>query len=604
MDAHYQLDRDLLNLTSSNVNDIVVHLSYTVYLEKEKLMYRFVDTLVTRIPIRVQSIDSYATLIHFFAVKSTKFTFKEKFKSYLLDKIFEKPYIDFIYNKIPLFATLRQCIKLKVFANEEIRTRALEDFSFTSQYSLLKALFFLPEIESQQCNDILSNFVSIAFKRSNLGINAQFLESHIQNLTENNYSLLLECIHSGSFYNDIANSIKNDDINQLIHLTNITEFDINGRVQDNLFEHGLLCHSNPTYISYSCFYGSLKCFKFLLLNNADMNITDDQNGFCPEHYAIMGGNAEIIRIVNQRRFDTRCTLQLAVLFYREDVFEWLLNTRKISVKNDDENFGNVVHMCSISNNFRALQHCITLGAEINDQGLDSLTPLQLAICFNSKECIQLLLNTKTINLNTINKKQHTALHVASMTGNCFAIKKMRKKECNPNISDANNWTALHFAISTNNYKCVKALLKFSDIDLSKKTIIGETPMLLAMHYGNKEIIDLFVKLNVLDPNDKSNSGVSALHIAFSQGLTDIIKYFLSLQNCDVNIANSMGQTPIFECVSHGYVEGLKILMSRNDVDVMKKDIFGQTIFTIPKLVENEEIVSILKNYALEHKIKI
>ena len=47
-------------------------------------------------------------------------------------------------------------------------------------------------------------------------------------------------------------------------------------------------------LNYSAFYGSIKCFKFLLLNQCEI----DDNTF---YYAVCGGNNEIIKIVDQQK---------------------------------------------------------------------------------------------------------------------------------------------------------------------------------------------------------------------------------------------------------------------------------------------------------------
>lgn len=587
------LDRLLFDIDSSNLSMTLKQLNNSAYVNHESKIPDLVSSIFQKIILRVKKIDLYAIVINWFAVASPDYMFKDKFKKILLDKAFEQPYIGFIFHKIPVFAAIRRCIELKTFNKEEIRLRTLKDFGFNSKFSLLKALYFLPEIENPQCQDILSNFVSIAFNGSLLG--AKFLESKISNMVENDYKILLECIHKGTFYNEIAQSIKHDDINQLIHLTNNTEFDVNGKIQDNLFEHGLFCHGNPSLISYSCFYGSLRCFKFLLLNNADLNTCDEESGFYPEHYAIMGGDAEIIHIITQRRFESKYTLQCAALYFREDVFEWLLNTKKVSIDSKSDFLGTVLHISASVNNFHTLQHSLSLGNLINESGPDSMTPLMLAIALGSTESEMLLLCNEKIDVNKRNKFKQTALHVAAITGDNFIIKRMRKlSNADPNVSDTSGWTPLHYAVSNGFVKCVKALLKFNDIDLQAKTHIGETAMSIALQRGDMDVINIFMQLFAFDASDATNSGVSELHIACANGLTDIVKLFLN-SGCNVNIPNNMNQTPIFECVNHGHPDILKLLLKCKDIDIHQKDSFDQTIFTMPKIVKNEEVNQILQN---------
>lgn len=411
MDNDFALDKILLDLKDENVSDTLGRFAQTIYFTQKEKIPIICNKLVPRLPGRIKSLNAYAHFIHFLACGSQKYQYKSEFASELLDKVFMKPVLlDFIYRKIPIFAVLRMCIELGTFDIEDIKVRVLKNFQLRSRYSLIMALFFLPEIRDAQCQKFLANFLTANVQGTSLIGNSLFLELNMDNLVADDYALLKSFIKTGCQHNEFALCCKNDDMNRLQDLSMMSNFDLNMRISNNFFEHCFFCHANPPLISYAAAYGSIKCFKFLLLNNADLNICDDDN-FYPEHFAIVGGNVEIIHLIEQRRFDETNTLQIASLFYYDAVFEWLLNTRKINVLSAASTLYSVVHTCAIANNFHAMSLVLSLGADINARGNDTLTALMLAACFGSYDTVKILVTNSKINLSISNRHKQTALQI-------------------------------------------------------------------------------------------------------------------------------------------------------------------------------------------------
>ena len=84
--------------------------------------------------------------------------------------------------------------------------------------------------------------------------------------------------------------LKNDDIDGFISfLSNNPTIDIQDLQNDDYYE--AICeYSSIAPIDYCCLFGSLKCFKYLLLNNCETSdVTVD--------FSVQGGNQEIIAIL-------------------------------------------------------------------------------------------------------------------------------------------------------------------------------------------------------------------------------------------------------------------------------------------------------------------
>ncbi|KAK8837461.1 hypothetical protein M9Y10_036458 [Tritrichomonas musculus] len=90
---------------------------------------------------------------------------------------------------------------------------------------------------------------------------------------------------------ELTKSLRYDDVDRLQLLINQNGIDITTAVVPyNIFDD---FDENINIINYAAFYGSLKCFKYLLLNDG---LVDESTLY----FAVYGGNVEIIKIVDQR----------------------------------------------------------------------------------------------------------------------------------------------------------------------------------------------------------------------------------------------------------------------------------------------------------------
>ena len=108
-----------------------------------------------------------------------------------------------------------------------------------------------------------------------------------------------------------------------------------------------------------------------MLNEANLNDTDFGR-FSLVHYAIAGGNTEIIRILFQKQLSFAGSLQIATLFHRNDVFHWIYENIYQDLNEIDEASGYVLQQAVISNNLKIFDFCISKGLDINvknEQGI-------------------------------------------------------------------------------------------------------------------------------------------------------------------------------------------------------------------------------------------
>ena len=129
-----------------------------------------------------------------------------------------------------------------------------------------------------------------------------------------------------------AMAIRYDNVDDLQAMAARGVFDVNERIDVCPFERCDFVNHRPTMIQYAAFYGAVKCFKWLLLNGADLFKRDDPRwndglqlqGHGLAEFAVAGGNTEIIRLVVQGGCEmTPECLEVAQQFKWHAISEWL-----------------------------------------------------------------------------------------------------------------------------------------------------------------------------------------------------------------------------------------------------------------------------------------
>lgn len=104
--------------------------------------------------------------------------------------------------------------------------------------------------------------------------------------------------------------IKKDDIDELQKLSAINDFDFN--MSFSFIGIG----ESLTLLDCCALYGSIKCFRYVLLNGAKAGSIGCMN-------AVRGGNLEIVRICSLDATNMDLVMCGAVEYHRDDVFDWI-----------------------------------------------------------------------------------------------------------------------------------------------------------------------------------------------------------------------------------------------------------------------------------------
>lgn len=152
--------------------------------------------------------------------------------------------------------------------------------------------------------------------------------------------------------NEIIAAVKEDDVDSLQTITSTPGFDIDSMINDIFLPTRVLENKSISLIRYSALFGSVKCFKYLLLNHAsiEQNSLLYSSSFTAQTYAIAGGNTEIIRLVEQQGIlPIKEEIKLAIMFHHSEIVQWLIE--RFQVTSLDEIY---LKLCIDSENFKYL----------------------------------------------------------------------------------------------------------------------------------------------------------------------------------------------------------------------------------------------------------
>lgn len=189
---------------------------------------------------------------------------------------------------------------------------------------------------------------------------------HFDKLRENNWELLKKYRLNGCNHNRINIAIKEDDVDEVQRIVSEQNLDVNKTSRPSIFELSMFCQTDPTFIQISAFYGSVECFKYFYLNGADIQKCDEE-GKTTVHFAVAGGNNEIIRLLQRANADFRGAGNIATLYHRNEIFKWIYDTIENDVTFVDKYHGTLLESSCGSNNLEVFRFCMEHGTDVNQK---------------------------------------------------------------------------------------------------------------------------------------------------------------------------------------------------------------------------------------------
>lgn len=158
----------------------------------------------------------------------------------------------------------------------------------------------------------------------------------------------------------ILKLLASDNVQELCDMMSSTELKIDSTIQPYSFEWRPRFDRFPTIIECAALSGALQCFKHLLLEGAQLS-TEEGHSLCDA--AVAGGNLEILRLLEQKHLPFDGAIKTATEYHRNEVVEWLLNTGKCSLV-DENGACPILNISIMSNNYYVFDMCMAESVDV------------------------------------------------------------------------------------------------------------------------------------------------------------------------------------------------------------------------------------------------
>lgn len=157
---------------------------------------------------------------------------------------------------------------------------------------------------------------------------------------------------------NLVNYIKNDDIDSFRLLVDSI---INVNYKFSIFTPSLdeYLRFSPSLLAVSAYYQAVQIFRYLLLNGADLTIKDKRN-VSIVHFAVYGGNFEILHLLDEYGVSFDGTLFTAAERGLEDIFKWILYYKSEDLHQRRKDGTNLIDASSKGGNWKLTSFILEL----------------------------------------------------------------------------------------------------------------------------------------------------------------------------------------------------------------------------------------------------
>lgn len=208
---------------------------------------------------------------------------------------------------------------------------------------------------------------------------------------------------------------------------------------------------------------------------------------------------------------------------------------------------------------------------------------------------------KTVNVDAIDEKERTALHLAAGLNRSNFVEFLISKSAKIDAKDSDGWTALHWAVNTDgDAQSVVRLLIPKGAQVNDKDTKGRTPLHWVVNPGSPTTYSLswyrrnvaqYLIENGADINMKDKKGRTALHLAAMSGHLDLVALLIA-KGAKVNITDAFGGTPLYFAAQQGHLGTAKLLIEKG-AQINVKNAYGRTPFHAALKWANKETLELL-----------
>jgi ankyrin repeat protein len=391
----------------------------------------------------------------------------------------------------------------------------------------------------------------------------------------------------------VVSLIHKDDIDGLKALAKTPTFSIDLRLAATPYFPSAALLNSPTIIQTAAFFGSVRCFKFLLSVGANLQVLD--RAFVSlAQMAVAGGHIEVIRLCQIHQLDFSATLHAAVKYHHHFIFDWLSSTVSRDLTECDLAGQNLCHIASGSNNVALLHRLSDLGIHASPDHR-GFTPLSVAVHHGHTECLELLLSDSSLDLSARGPSGLSPLSVAAKRGDLDTARLLIACGARPNEIEEDDPGPLIIACLYRQTAMVEYLLELPCIDPNEPAHNGVPLLLGVVRYGWEDVAESLLKDPRVDANAKLDDGRSVLYYAIKGGLRSTFHLLMARSNIDVTVRTTWGTTLLHMAVED--LEMTRALLTHPETDINAADEFGQTILHKAARCGNLEVVDLLLSHS-------
>lgn len=517
IDEVIEINNRIRDITSENLVETADFLYNCCYLQNENNMFRFFVNIGNAILERLTKLYLIADLI-FLINNKFEAVNNPIFRDQCLERLVEISYHrNCTWSKPGIPFLLALLLEHKLFTPEEVVKR-IENipFEFTNIEAFIHYFtIFLPEFDSYGNKETVISYTN-QFKRLNnfqvfarVNQYVKFYETKIEKYREDNWAKLRKKRTSIDSCSEFYRVMREDDIKAFRIIAAFPDFDINGTKKLSLFSPYDYLYGEPPFISIAAFFGSAEIFKFLLVKGADVNKTDLYTHY-PSQFAVIGGNIEIIRLLEQENAIFDGTIQVAAGFSRYEIFDWLHSIKFPDLDCFDQHRKTIINQAAMQNNVHFLMTCIEGSAKLyfDDNGI--CTAVAKASSFGSYDFLKFILMHPDADADRLHVNYHP-IDCAAAEGYVEIVELLRHKTQEGYIE--RNIGKLAF-FSIKHTKMIRYLMTLPEIDYRNvRNNMGANLISLTAEYNNFAFLHEILQWDGLDANEPSKSFVSPLHAA-------------------------------------------------------------------------------------------
>ncbi|EAY19685.1 hypothetical protein TVAG_432810 [Trichomonas vaginalis G3] len=345
-----ELQDFLSNLSPNNVDNTADSILESNFVEDQDILYELCTEIKTIHRVRPFSTACFSKLI-----------------KHISDKLPNANIISHIFEpERPIFnqdiVLLNQCFQDGIVSEEFI----VNFHKHLSNRTLAYALYFTPYIK--YFDDYIKARTHYHDDRF------QEVLQNYEKYSANDFEILRNCIEFGWDVGSLGYIIKFDESDKFI--VKIAELDNCTCI--TLYSPFEYLIEKPVYIfNLAALYGSVSIFKYLIASSATLPLD------LPK-YAIMGGNYEIIRLCMQAGLDFSDSINTAVEYHRNEIFNWL-TVNGIAAS--------TFYSSVMKDNLLALIYFISQGFNVKFNENEWSTPLHMAVSYGSSAVIDFLISS-------------------------------------------------------------------------------------------------------------------------------------------------------------------------------------------------------------------